>query len=90
MTGEIIISQGLLPEGVTPEDGVMAFRIQGDAELSGLERVALVYQLAMALSFGDPDWEALRMMADHEPPFDQIIHEDYQIGYTGWEDEDGG
>ena len=89
MTGEIIISRAEIPDGLPENMEVMAFQIRGDAELEGLERVALVYQLAETLQFREPDWEILRMMADRVPPFDGMITEEYSIGYTGWEEDDG-
>ena len=88
MTGEIIIRQGPIPEGL-PEDAIVfGYEVAGDAEMERLERIAIVYQLAMTLQFEEQDWELLRMMADHEPPFDEMIAEEYSIGYTGWKEED--
>jgi len=88
MTGEIVIRSGELPEGLPEGAEAMAFQIHGDAEMEGLERIAIVYQLALTLKFSGLDWEMLRMMADHEPPFDEMISEEYSIGYTGWKEED--
>jgi len=89
MTGEIIIRQGPIPEGL-PEDAIVfGYEVAGNAEMERLERIAIVYQLAMTLQFEERDWELLRMMAERVPPFDGMITEEYSIGYTGWEEDDG-
>ena len=89
MTGEIIIRPGEVPEDAPEGAVIMAYQIHGDAELTGLERIAVMYHLAQALEFTEIDWEILRAMAANEPPFDEMITEGYSIGMSGWVDDDG-
>ncbi len=88
MTGEIIIRAGEVPEGTPEEMAVTAINIHGDAELSAVERIAVMYNLAQALAFTDIDWEILRAMVAHEPPFDQMYMESYAVGMNGWVEAD--
>ena len=88
MTGEIIIRAGEIPEGAPEEMAVTAINIHGDAELSAVERIAVMYNLAQALAFTDIDWALLQAMAEHEPPFDETFTESYSIGMSGWVEGD--
>ena len=85
MTGEIIIRAGEVPEGAPEEAVVLAFNIHGDAEMSDVERIAVMFQLGVALSYTEEDWEMLMHMVRNEPPFDGLMNMGYQIGRT-WED----
>ena len=87
MKGEIIISAAEMPEGLPEEAVVLAFNIHGDAEMSVVERIAVMFQLGIALSYTDEDWEMLMHMVRNEPPFDGLMNMGYQIGGT-WEDDD--
>ena len=85
MTGEIIISAAEVPEDLPEEALVLAYNIHGDAELNELERIAVMFQLGVALSYSEEDWEMLMHMVRNEPPFDGLMNMGYQIGGT-WED----
>ena len=87
MKGEIIISAAEMPEDLPEEAVVLAFNIHGDAELSGVERIAVMFQLGLALGYTDEDWDMLMHMVRNEPPFDGLMNMGYQIGGT-WEDDD--
>jgi len=89
MTGKIVIEQGPLPDDIPEDVKVVAFRIRGDAELSEIERIIVVYKLAAALGFRPEDWDELQAMARHEPPYDGLTEEEYQIGVSGWVSDDG-
>jgi hypothetical protein len=89
MKGKIIIEQGVLPEDLPEGADIMAVMIHGDAELNDTERFMVMYHLAQALDFTEVDWEILRAMVAHEPPFDEMIAEGYSIGMTGWVKDDG-
>ena len=88
MKGEIIIRAGEVPEGAPEEMAVTAIQIHGDAELTAMERIAVMYNLAEALAFTDAHWAILRAMAAHEPPFDQMYMESYAVGMNGWVEDD--
>lgn len=89
MTGEIIIRPGHRPEGLPEDMQVMSFEITGNAELSDFERIAVMYNLGMALAYGDTEWEMLRALAAHEPPFDELTFVGLETGGTWWEEDDG-
>jgi len=84
MTGKIVIEQGPLPDGIPEGAEVIAFRILGDAELSAIERIVVLYQLATALGYGTKDWDELAAMVRREPPYNEITEAEYQIGVSGW------
>ena len=84
MTGKIVIEQGPLPDDLPEGTAVIAFSIHGDAELSAIERIFVLYQLATALGYGPKDWDELAAMVRHEPPYNEVTEEDFQIGVSGW------
>ena len=90
MTGEIIIRAGEVPEGLPEDAAVMSFEITGNAEVSEYERIAVVYNLAVALSYGEYEWEMLRALAAHEPPFDGLMFVGLETGGTWWREDDDG
>lgn len=88
MTGKIVIEQGVLPDDLPEGTAVIAFSIHGDAELSEIERIAVLYHLATVLGYRPEDWDMLTAMVRHEPPFDGVTEQDYQIGASGWVEDD--
>lgn len=88
MTGEIIIRPGAAL-GDLPEDAVAAgYQISGSAQLSDFERIVVVYQLGVALSFDEKAWGLLAAMAAHEPPFDNLVELSWPIAPGGEEAPD--
>ncbi|MBR6839138.1 MAG: hypothetical protein IKM82_00945 [Oscillospiraceae bacterium] len=84
MTGKIIIEQRPVPDGLPEDAMVISFNIYGDAELSKIERIAVMCNLASVLSYGPEDWDELLAMVRREPPYDGMVKWDYQIGVSGW------
>lgn len=88
MTGKIIIEQGPVPDGLPEDAMVISFNVYGDAELSKIERIAVMFQLGLALSYAEEDWEMLMHMVRNEPPFDGFMNMGFRIGATGWVEAD--
>ena len=88
MKGSIIITAAEMHEDLPEDAVVLSYNIRGDAELNALERIAVVFNLGTALSYTAEDWEMLMHMVRSEPPFDELMHESFQIG-GAWEVDDG-
>ena len=84
MKGSIIITAAEMPEDLPEDAVVLSYNIRGDAEMSDLERIAVMFNLGTALSYTEEDWELLMLMVRGEPPFDELMHESFQIG-GAWE-----
>ena len=81
MTGFVHITGAQLPEDLTGEDGskTYGFTIEADAVLDlPAEPVAMVYNLGVSLGFGEAEWNAVRLMAEHRADGISELH--YQIG----------
>ena len=88
MTGEIIIEAADIPEDVPKEAVVLAYNIRGNAVLSDLERIGVMYHMGAALGYTEEDWQTLMRLVKHEPPFDGLMEQGFQIGASGWVEDD--
>jgi len=82
MTGYIRIKPGVMPEDLPEDAECLAYAITGNAVLTSFERIAVVYNLGLALGYGEEEWSLLQSMAAHEPPFDGLFEQSFGIGGT--------
>ena len=81
MTGYVHITGAQIPEDLAGEEGskTYGFTIEVDAVLDlPAEPVSMVYNLGVSLGFGEAEWNAVMMMAEHRA--EGLIEHHYQIG----------